>query len=90
MSPGNVDDINPPRSMQNVVLSVMDYVRKHTQGDNFPTDFKTYDDALHVIWPELFKADPKAALLVSISIYIDVSERWGFEVQPAELKELRL
>lgn len=90
MSPGNIDDVNPPMSMQNVVLSVMDYVRLHHGGDNLPKDFKTYDDALHVIWPELFKADSKAALLVAISIYVDIAERWGFEVHPEELKELRL
>jgi hypothetical protein len=96
MSPGNVDDINAPKSMKNIVLEVMDYINAHhppedlSPGEWPPTDFDTYDQALHVVWPELYKTDPKAALLVSVSIYIDIAERWFFEATPSEIKELRL
>lgn len=94
MTPGAVDDVNAPKSMMNIVQEVMQYVSNHVsrsmlQGKH-PTDFETYDNALHAVWPELFKADPKAALLVSISIWIDISERWGFKVHPEEIKALRL
>ncbi len=96
MSPGAVDDMNAPKSMKNIVLEVMEFVERHRVQDQFgvlpdrPTDFDTYDRALHVIWPDLFKTDPKAAILVSVSIYIDIAERWGFEVKPDVLKEMRL
>ena len=88
MMTGNIDDVNPPRGMKNIVLEVMEYVRKHSGST--PTDFEVYDDALHAVWPELYKSCPEAALLVSISIYIDIAERWGFEAHPEEIKELRL
>lgn len=97
MSPGLIDDVNAPKSMQNIVLEVMSYVRDHhhSKGKMWsewmpPTDFDTYDAALHAIWPDLFKTDPKAALIVSISIYFDIAERWGFQIQPEEIRELVL
>lgn len=90
MSPGNVDDIAPPRGMQNIVLAVMEYVQKHIEGTQYPADFETYDAALNAVWPELYKSSPEAALLVSVSIYLDIAERWGFKVEPEEIRELRL
>lgn len=93
MSPGNVDDVVPPRGMKNIVVEVMAYVCKYMNDNHLiesPTDFETYDGALKVVWPELYKTCPEAALLVSVSIYIDIAERWGFDVHPVELKELRL
>lgn len=86
---GNIDDVAAPKSMRNIVLEVMEYVEKHIPPDDWE-EFKPYDDALHAIWPELFKADPQAALQVSIAIYLDVADRKGFEVHPSELKELKL
>lgn len=86
---GNIDNVLAPKSMRNIVLEVMEYVEKHVSPDEHE-EFKPYDDALHVIWPELFKSDSKAALLVSIAIYLDVADRKGFEIHPSELKELKL
>lgn len=90
MSPSNIDDVNPPRGMHNIVVEVMDYVRTHKIEPNPPTDFETYDEALHAIWPELYKASPEAALIVAISIYVDIAERWDFQVKTPEIRELKL
>lgn len=98
MSPGAIDDVNAPRSMQNIVKEVMEYVKRHVEEPlpkgasyTFPQDFDTYDRALHAVWPGLFKSDPKAALLVSVSIYMDIAERWSFEsAVPDKIKGLRL
>jgi hypothetical protein len=92
---GNIDDAVAPKSMQNIVKDVMDFVIEHTNGgltdnDPPPIDFDTYDQALHAVWPDLYKADSKAAILVAISIWIEIGERWGFEVSPEEVKALRL
>ena len=89
--PGNIDDVNAPRSMKSIVLEVMDYVEKHNLQINSipPDDFETYDNALRVIWPEIYKC-PEAALQVSVSIYVEIAERWGFHVEPAIIKELKL
>jgi hypothetical protein len=78
--------------MRNIVEEVMDYIDTHCLKVNSerPTDFETYDDAFNVVWPELYKACPNAALLVSISIYVDIAERWGFEVIPPEIKDVKL
>lgn len=95
MSPGNVDDMNAPRSMKNIVQEVMDYIEQLREEDengiipDRPTDFQTYDDALAAVWPELHKASNKAHLLVAVSIYVDIAERWGFEVPP-EIREMIL
>ena len=92
--PGAIDDVNAPKSMQNIVLEVMKYVQDHWSAncaDYPPKDFNTYDRALHAVWPGLFKSDAKAALLVSVSIYIDIAERWDFtQAVPEEIKGLRL
>lgn len=88
MAPGNIDDVLAPRSMRNIVLEVMEYVETHAPFEEW-AKFKPYDDALKAIWPGLFKIDAKAALLVSIAIYLDVADRKGFTVHPSELEELR-
>ena len=75
--------------MQNIVLDVMAYVDEHVADEEERKKFKPYDAALRVIWPGLFKIDDKAALLVSIAIYLDVADRKGFTVYPRELEELR-
>lgn len=85
---GNIDDVSAPKSMRNIVLEVTEYVEAHSPYSEWDK-FKPYDDALHVVWPELFKADEKAALQVSIAIYLDVADRKGFTVHPSELEELR-
>ncbi len=91
MAPGNVDDVNAPQGIQNIVQAVTEYVIRHTPEfeGRLPTSFDIYDRALHAIWPELHKSSPEAHLRVGISIYIDIAERWGFEV-PAEIKGLKL
>lgn len=96
MRTGNVDDLNAPKSMQNIVQEVMGYVIDHRvpaieRQFEYPIQFEIYDQALHAVWPELHKASPKAHLLVSVSIYIEIAERWGFSDHvPEELKGLRL
>lgn len=89
---GNIDDVLAPRSMKNIVLEVMDYIETHKlQSDGKPpTDFETYDEALQVIWPELYKTCSEAALLTSISIYVEIAERWGFHINTPEIKDLKL
>lgn len=106
MNTGNVDDVNPPRAMKNIVQEVMDYVQNKLDDDvreKIKQDppivegyldvraFKTYDEALHTIWPELYKASPQAHLLVAVSIYIEIAERWDFKDDILEiLKGLKL
>lgn len=87
MSPGNVDDVNAPQGMSNIVQAVMDYVHAHTGC--YPSAFEPYDQALHALWPELYKASPEAHLRVAISIYIDIAEGLHFSV-PAEIGGLKL
>ncbi len=89
MSPGNIDDVNAPKSIKNIVLEVIEYVEKHTEVSEWQT-FEPYDSALHALWPELFKASREAALRVSVAIFLDVAERKGFKVEPPELKEFDL
>ena len=85
--PGNIDDVLAPRSIRNIVVEVMEYVETHTPGH--PTAFAAYDDALHAIWPELYKASPEAHMRVGLSIYADIAERWGFEI-PDEVMAIKL
>lgn len=89
MSPGNIDDVNAPKSMQNIVLEVIEFVEKHSPPSEHEK-FESYDNALHACWPDLFKASEEAALRVAVAIYLDVAERKGFTVQPPELKDFNL
>lgn len=94
MSTGNVDDIQPPRGMRNVVDLVADYVLLHNSGklsDGTPILFEDYDQALTVVWPELHKASPEAHLRVAVSIYLELAVKWKFMgLVPEQLKGLKL
>ena len=95
MSPGAIDDVNAPKSMKNIVLEVMEYVEAHrlpaiTRVHEHPLEFKVYDEALHAVWPELHKISPEAHLRVSVSIYLEIADRWRFEASPPEIKGLKL
>lgn len=94
MSTGNIDDVNAPRAMKNIVQEIMDYIEQHrvpaiSRTHAHPIQFSIYDDALAAVWPELHKASNAAHTLVAISIYIEIAERWGFEV-PDEIKRMRI
>jgi len=84
-------DVSAPRSTTNIVQEVTEYVIRHSTNFNgrMPTEFEVYDRALGVVWPGLHKASPMAHLLVGISVYIDIAERWGFEV-PGEIRTMKL
>lgn len=91
---GNIDDVNAPRSMTNIVQEVTAYVMSHFQINSEgrvtpPTEFRFYDDALNAIWPELYKTSREAHLMVAVSVYVEIAERWGFEVAP-EIREMRI
>lgn len=94
MPTGNIDDVNAPRAMKNIVQEVMDYVEAHqvpaiSRLNAHPTQFSIYEEALAAVWPELHKASKEAHIRVAISIYIEIAERWGFEV-PNEIKRMRI
>lgn len=94
MRTGNIDDINAPRAMKNIVQEVMDYIEQHWVSTNaqthaYPTQFGIYEDALAAVWPELHKASKEAHVRVAISIYAEIAERWGFKI-PQEVKDMVL
>lgn len=84
MSPGNIDNVAAPKSMIDIVQEVTEYVIKHSDAAIaiLPFEFEPYDAALHAVWPELYKTSPKAHLMVAISIYVEIAERWSFEIPP--------
>jgi hypothetical protein len=54
------------------------------------SDFEQVDGALQAVWPEIYRDDKLATLLVTINVYLALAEQFGFEVQPAYLKAAKM
>ncbi len=81
-------DIVAPSS----TITVKEDVEKYLQAKGLlGTDrFEFYDDALRAVWPGLHTSDENAAILLSISIYLECADEYGFAVRPDFLKDAKL
>lgn len=80
-------DVIAPSSDQTVIEDVLQYLSKHDLEDT--RLFQHYDAALRAVWPQLFVADPAAALFLSINVYLECAELKRFRVIPEYLKRAK-
>lgn len=79
-----INDIFAPSSDQNIVLDVIQWLRKHNLEQT--ELFEHYDDAVKAVWPGVYVANSYAGIYLAINVYLECSEIWGFEVRPDFLK----
>ena len=82
-----VTEVSAPSSTLTIVEDVEQYL-KHL-GLEETEMFEHYDNATRAVWPSLFTANPEAALLTSINVYLECAEKRGFDVKPDFLKQAK-
>jgi len=75
-----------PGGRGDLVTALSEYLRQHY--GKMPVKLRPYVMGLRVVWPELFKADVKAAYILACDVYLHVAEVEGFTVDEDACQEV--